>query len=126
MKYKAFIYSLLIAWSLCLPAKAQTTLLPVCQKALNDKTSIQYVDFKNYPSLLRDLPIGVFDSGTGGFTVLERILRQDRFNNETGEEKPDGIPDFKTRTSSIWPTRQICLMGATTVRARPTTCASWL
>jgi ESS family glutamate:Na+ symporter len=95
MKYKAFIYSLLIAWSLCLPAKAQTTLLPVCQKALNDKTSIQYVDFKNYPSLLRDLPIGVFDSGTGGFTVLERILRQDRFNNETGEEKPDGIPDFQ-------------------------------
>ena len=40
-------------------------------------------------------PIGVFDSGIGGFSVLERILTLDRFDNETGEERPDGRADFE-------------------------------
>lgn len=40
-------------------------------------------------------PIGVFDSGTGGLTVLEAMLSLDVFNNKTGEQKPDGVPDFK-------------------------------
>ena len=44
----------------------------------------------------RDLPVGVFDSGTGGFTVLEKILALDEFDNATGERKPDGVPDFAT------------------------------
>ena len=39
-------------------------------------------------------PIGVFDSGTGGLTVLEAMLSLDAFNNKTGVQKPDGIPDF--------------------------------
>jgi len=38
--------------------------------------------------------IGVFDSGTGGITVLEKLLVQDAFNNETGAEGADGVPDF--------------------------------
>lgn len=42
----------------------------------------------------QELAIGVFDSGTGGITVLEKILVQDAFDNETGAEKPDGRPDF--------------------------------
>ncbi|MHC1778909.1 MAG: glutamate racemase [Bacteroidales bacterium] len=42
----------------------------------------------------RTLPIGMFDSGTGGLTVLEQFLAMDSFNNKTGEENPDGIPDF--------------------------------
>ena len=29
-------------------------------------------------------PIGVFDSGTGGLTVLEALLTIDEFNNLTG------------------------------------------
>lgn len=40
-------------------------------------------------------PIGVFDSGTGGLTVLEAILRLDAFNNVTGKPGADGIPDFQ-------------------------------
>ena len=40
------------------------------------------------------LPIGVFDSGTGGLTVLEAILKLDAFNNETGASGADGKPDF--------------------------------
>lgn len=38
--------------------------------------------------------IGVFDSGTGGITVLEKLLVQDAFDNATGRPGADGIPDF--------------------------------
>lgn len=40
-------------------------------------------------------PIGVFDSGTGGLTVLEAMLTLDAFDNETGEPGADGNPDFE-------------------------------
>ena len=42
----------------------------------------------------RTLPVGVFDSGTGGLTVLEKILSLDAFDNATGAPEPDGVPDF--------------------------------
>ncbi len=53
-----------------------------------------YVDLKNYPTKNPRLPIGVFDSGTGGLTILDALLGSDRFNNETGEPAKDGLPDF--------------------------------
>lgn len=43
----------------------------------------------------RTSPIGVFDSGTGGLTVLEALLTMDEFNNTTGAPGKDGIPDFQ-------------------------------
>ena len=43
----------------------------------------------------RERPVGVFDSGIGGFSVLERMLTLDRFDNDTGEERPDGRLDFE-------------------------------
>jgi glutamate racemase len=45
---------------------------------------------------LRRYPIGVFDSGTGGLTVLEQILTMDSFDNDTHLFKVggDGQPDF--------------------------------
>jgi glutamate racemase len=42
-----------------------------------------------------NLPIGVFDSGTGGLTVLEAMLTLDAFNNITGAPGSDGKPDFE-------------------------------
>ncbi len=42
----------------------------------------------------RSFPIGVFDSGTGGLTVMEALLTIDEFNNDTGEPGKDGKPDF--------------------------------
>ena len=48
------------------------------------------------PSAAR--PIGVFDSGTGGLTVLERLLASDAFDNATGEQRPDGKPDFSSES----------------------------
>lgn len=41
------------------------------------------------------LPIGVFDSGTGGLTILQAILTLDAFNNQTGALGSDGILDFE-------------------------------
>ncbi len=49
----------------------------------------------DYRGDLRDLPIGVFDSGVGGLTVLEALKSHDRHDNRTGAAGPDGIPDFQ-------------------------------
>ena len=42
-----------------------------------------------------DRPIGVFDSGIGGLSVLEPLLTLDVFDNATGAMQPDGRPDFE-------------------------------
>ena len=47
------------------------------------------------PAELRKLPIGVFDSGIGGLTVLEAILKLDQHHNDTGAPGSDGVPDFQ-------------------------------
>ena len=47
-----------------------------------------------YTKELNQLPIGVFDSGIGGLTVLEAILGLDAYDNETLKPGADGIPDF--------------------------------
>ena len=53
-----------------------------------------FVDFKNYPVQDKTLPVGVFDSGTGGLTVLNAIVNFDKFQNQTSQNTPDGKPDF--------------------------------
>jgi glutamate racemase len=52
------------------------------------------VPLERYQALNEALPIGVFDSGIGGLTVLNEIVTIDRFNNLTHEPGPDGEPDF--------------------------------
>lgn len=66
----------------------------VINKALYDTASNFYVEFDEYPEQMRYLPIGVFDSGTGGLTVLERLLSLDRFDNINGNPGRDSILDF--------------------------------
>ena len=51
--------------------------------------------FEGSPSERAALPIGVFDSGIGGLTVLEALLTADAFDNETLKPGPDGRPDFE-------------------------------
>jgi glutamate racemase len=60
----------------------------------SNKNSPFYIDIEKYPVERKALPIGVFDSGTGGLTVLNSILTLDNFNNQTNEIGGDGIPDF--------------------------------
>lgn len=74
--------------------KITEELIPISEKALNDTSSAFYAHFNEYPQERSDLPIGVFDSGTGGLTVLEAMLSLDAFNNKTGESGADGVPDF--------------------------------
>lgn len=61
---------------------------------LTDTSSYFYIDTKAYPVNRKNLPVGIFDSGTGGLTVMEAIVGYDQFKNLTGVYEPDGIPDF--------------------------------
>lgn len=47
-----------------------------------------------YQKELAGLPVGVFDSGIGGLTVLEALLSLDVFHNDTLQPGADGRPDF--------------------------------
>jgi len=49
----------------------------------------------DYAGDLRTLPIGVFDSGVGGLTVLEALKTFDAHDNATGAAGADGVPDFR-------------------------------
>ncbi|MFW6123980.1 MAG: glutamate racemase [Acidobacteriota bacterium] len=60
----------------------------------SDPKSPFHINFNDYPCHRESLPIGVFDSGTGGLTVLNAILEMDEFDNHTHEKGSDGIPDF--------------------------------
>lgn len=47
-----------------------------------------------YQGDLKRLPVGVFDSGIGGLTVLDAILKLDAFHNDTLQPGADGVGDF--------------------------------
>ena len=75
---------------------------PECLNALNadpvwERFYSHLRDFAGRrPTLpLERRPIGVFDSGVGGLSVLEKLLTLDAFDNATGEERPDGRLDFE-------------------------------
>jgi glutamate racemase len=52
-------------------------------------------DPSDFQQDLRQLPIGVFDSGIGGLTVLEAILALDAYKNDTLQPGADGRKDFE-------------------------------
>lgn len=73
---------------------ATVELTPIMEKALNDENSKFYANFVEFPKEKNKLPIGVFDSGTGGLTVLEVLLNSDLIDNISGKTGSDGVPDF--------------------------------
>ncbi len=73
----------------------ESEIIPIVESAISKPSSIYFADYKHYPRNRKSLPIGIFDSGTGGLTVLEAFLKMDLFNNSTREEGADGIPDFQ-------------------------------
>ncbi len=91
----------LAAVSLCGHLQAQEiasdNLMQLIQRAKVESASeISAFQFNAsaYASDTRNFPIGVFDSGIGGLTVLEAILGLDQFNNQTLQPQPDGKADF--------------------------------
>lgn len=61
---------------------------------LEDRQNFYFIDFKKYPAGDPALPIGVFDSGTGGLTILDALLTFDQHNNANGSSGTDHVPDF--------------------------------
>lgn len=68
----------------------------IVEQILQEPDNFYYINAKKYPTGDRHLPVGVFDSGTGGLTVLNGILLHDaHHNNSAGRKKgADGLPDF--------------------------------
>ncbi|HZH54066.1 MAG TPA: aspartate/glutamate racemase family protein [Sphingobacteriaceae bacterium] len=73
---------------------AQAAFSPIEEAILNDPDSFYYLDLADYPSQDATLPIGVFDSGTGGLTVLDALVRFDQHQNSDWSAGGDGVPDF--------------------------------
>lgn len=69
--------------------------LKIEQTMLDEPGSFYFINFKKYPQKLSSLPIGVFDSGTGGLTVLDALVNFDGFENATLVSKKDGKLDFQ-------------------------------
>ena len=67
---------------------------PITKAILVDTNSFYYTNLKNYPRN-NSLPVGMFDSGTGGLTVMNAVVKYDEHNNRTGQGGKDGIPDFQ-------------------------------
>ena len=66
----------------------------IVDEIAQDPASPFYIDFAHYPKKRALLPVGVFDSGTGGLAVLEAILTYDGHDNRSHADGADGIPDF--------------------------------
>ncbi|RLD76206.1 MAG: Asp/Glu/hydantoin racemase, partial [Bacteroidetes bacterium] len=58
------------------------------------KNSFYYINTNSYPSNRKKLPIGIFDSGIGGLTVMDAIINFDRFNNTDLSYGTDSFKDF--------------------------------
>ncbi len=67
---------------------------PISDAILHDSSSFYYTNLRNY-ALQKSLPVGMFDSGTGGLTVLNAVVKYDEHNNKTGQGGRDGVPDFQ-------------------------------
>ncbi len=61
---------------------------------LNEKDDFYFIDFDKYPTDIKSLPVGVFDSGTGGLTVLKAIVNYDEHQNGSRDIGEDGKRDF--------------------------------
>ena len=89
------LYALLLTVScVTTPEKPPKLSEGITESIIHDKESFFYIDFESYPFNDPELPIGVFDSGTGGLTVLKAIVNYDQYQNDSHQKGPDGLPDF--------------------------------
>jgi len=96
---KGSLFSFLLILSACDAANQATEenegrITPIESAILEEPESFYYINFKDYPYDDNSLPIGVFDSGTGGLTILNTLLDFDQHDNISGEVGPDFQPDF--------------------------------
>lgn len=69
---------------------------PFVKRVLNTPNDYFYFDFHKNSDISAKHPIGMFDSGTGGLTVLNAVVNLDQYDNSNHEYMPtgDGIRDF--------------------------------
>ena len=74
--------------------------LKIVNTILEDTSSYFYTDLNPYKIKNAKLPIGIFDSGTGGLTVLDAIVNFDKFNNADHSYSVGGdlIRDFNSES----------------------------
>jgi len=70
------LLSALLSLSCSRPADIRDTIL-------NEKNDFYYIDFVDYPDHDASLPVGVFDSGTGGLSVMADIVSHEGLENES-------------------------------------------
>jgi glutamate racemase len=76
------------------PAAAQEAALVGHVRAHPDGRAPWSLDLAALAGVRAALPIGVFDSGIGGLTVLEAVLALDQVHNDTLAPGADGRPDL--------------------------------
>jgi len=84
----------LVFYTLANTQSTSTAIEDVIQSMLNEEDNYFYLDTANYPKNRNELPIGIFDSGTGGLTVFNSIIQLDSFYNKNHDEGKDDIKDF--------------------------------
>ena len=52
----------------------------ILSEVMNDSSSPFYIPVEDYPKERKSLPIGIFDSGTGGLAVLNTIYLMDKYD----------------------------------------------
>lgn len=106
MKYNNLLFLPLIAFAFSCKIKSNTeefnldptsATYAIEKDILTNNNSFYYFDAKNYFKNKQpdELAIGVFDSGTGGLTVLDALVSYDENNNANEAGGKDGQPDFR-------------------------------
>ena len=78
---KPYLFLSLLIFILLIQGCTRDQEQELTQILLYDSSSYFYLDTRNYPEGEAALPIGIFDSGTGGLAVMEVILNLDKFDN---------------------------------------------
>lgn len=66
----------------------------IISQVVNESSGPFYISIEDYPKERRSLPIGIFDSGTGGLAVLNTIYQLDKYDNSSNGRGGDEILDF--------------------------------
>lgn len=90
------VFSLVLVSSCRLQETKDEPEYSILSNVINDLSGPLYISIEDYPKERKSLPIGIFDSGTGGLAVLNTIYELDRYNNNSHIVGGDGILDFSS------------------------------
>ncbi len=96
LKNTIFYSILLVIILALLSCNTENEELKIIDTMIKDESSFYYLDLEVYKNRDAKLPIGIFDSGTGGLTVFDAIVNFDQYDNSNGTYSMEGdsIRDF--------------------------------